>query len=122
MDQYRRVLPRDLFNEADLLKCVARLWIVLGGRGWRDGALFPDAWLPQFLVAQDPGSGSISIANLRFEIRGRRYDLTRPLNSRQPWPLYLECDEHDFDPIGVFDEEGELSPEMVAYLEQSDGA
>lgn len=31
MSTYIRVLPRDLFNEADLLKCVARLWILLDG-------------------------------------------------------------------------------------------
>ena len=26
---YTRVIPRDLFNEGDLLKCYGRLWILL---------------------------------------------------------------------------------------------
>lgn len=32
MARYIRVVPRDLFNEGDLLKCYGRLWILLDER------------------------------------------------------------------------------------------
>ena len=55
--------------------------------------------------------------NLDLIIRGVRYLLARPLNSREPWALYAEeIDTLDTDPIPVFDHEGRFTPEMYALL------
>ena len=110
---YTRVLPRDLFNEASLLKCYGRLWIELDrvtGRSW-----FDQEEVPRFEVDQDPSSGSLSITNIRFIADGREYPLFRPLNARGSWPLYLNAGDDD---IAVFDEHGRLTPEMLLLIGQ----
>ncbi len=46
-------------------------------------------------------------------IAGRSYQLSRPLNSRQSWPLWMsDPDNLDFESIEVFNEDGNLSPAM----------
>lgn len=113
MSNYIRVLPRDLFNEASLLKCYGALWIALDNlEGAKAG--FDEEDVNAFEIGQDPNSGALTVANLTFYVRGERYYLMRPLNSRNPWPLWLEGDDDsDFDPIAVFDDAGNLSVEML---------
>lgn len=114
MSDYIRTIPRDLFCEADLLKMLGRLYILLENRA---DAGFDQETVPVFDVRQDPSSGSISVANLTFSVRGRTYRLQRPLNSRQPWPLWLDDPEDaDFEEVRVFTEEGEIGPEMAELL------
>jgi hypothetical protein len=115
--QYRRVLPRDLFNEANLLKCYGRLWILIEGR--EKQARLEEEYCMRFDIVQDDASGAITISNLYFTVRGVRYRLMRPLNSREAWPLLVEHmdPEADFESIPVFDDEGNFTPEMLAFLE-----
>jgi hypothetical protein len=109
---YRRVIPRDLFNEANLLKCLGALWIALDSLGDHTAVIHePDG---PFDVQQDAGSGAIMVANLPFTVDRRLYYLTRPLNSRQPWPLYAESDEGDC--VSVFDDDGALSDDFRALI------
>lgn len=113
---YIRVLPRDLFNEANLLKCLGALWICLDGYG--TAARFDVEDAPVFDIQQDEGDGSISVANLPFSVGGRRCHLSRPLNSRHPWPLYLSMpDNPDFEVIAVFDDDGGLSDAMLDLIQ-----
>jgi len=113
---YIRVIPRDLFNEADLLKCLGRLWILLDetrghdatvgdASGEHDGTAFD--------IVQDESDGSIYVANVPFRIGRSEYTLFRPLNARSPWPLYIH---HNFNDIRVFDEDGKLSGQFQALI------
>ncbi len=107
---YTRVLPRDLFNEANLLKCYGRLWICLETAG--SCAHFEAERVPFFKIEQGD-SGELYIANLPLTIGDRDFILFRPLNSRRPWPLYVEDDENpDFERVEVFDDEGNLTAAM----------
>lgn len=108
---YVRTLPRDLFNEGDLLKCVGKLWLALE-RERKAGFVEED--VSSFEIEQDPGDGSIFVANLTFIIRGRVHLLYRPLNARSAWPLY--CDTNDGGEVRVFTEEGELSAEFLELV------
>ena len=110
---YIRVIPRDLFNEANLLKCIGQLYIKIESIGFTHVAQFSEGHLSHFQIEQDPSDGSIYVANLQFQIGNRHYHLSRPLNSRQPWPLYASRDD---DSIPVFDEDGTLSIEMIRLL------
>lgn len=115
---YQRVIPRDLFNEADLLKCVGRLWICLTERRDHRAALSEGAGQP-FDIQQNSASGGIWISNLAFGVGGKNYHLERPANSRQPWPLLCESmpDDPDYvDPMRVFDLDGNLSPEFWIFI------
>lgn len=116
---YERVLPRDLFNEADLLKCLGRLWMLLDET--RDHlAEIEQERVAAFEIDQDPSDGSIHVANLTFRIDGRIHQLRRPVNSRQKWPLWVETREGDpdFEAVRVFDDEGNLSEEMVSLIRE----
>ncbi|WP_434716076.1 hypothetical protein [Paraburkholderia sp. A3RO-2L] len=109
---YSRVIPRDLFNEANLLKCYGRLYINLetadapAVKLEHDGAAFD--------VQQDESSGAIFVANVKLKVRGVARRLYRPLNSREAWPLYLALD--DDSEIEVFNEDGSFSGEMLEFL------
>lgn len=117
MSNYIRVLPRDLFNEASLLKCVGRLWILTDETS-NHHARFETEDADTFDIVQDDSSGAIYIRNVVFTVRGVRQRLSRPLNSRGTWPLYLdsEDDDDDADTIAIFDDNGNLSAELLAYI------
>jgi len=66
-----RVIPRDLFNEADLLKCLGRLWIKLDERRDHKGRMvFYGAGERPFEVEQNPSDGSIHCRNVVFDLDG----------------------------------------------------
>lgn len=110
---YMRVIPRDLFNEANLLKCLGQLYIKIESVGLTHVAQFSEGHLSHFEIAQDPSDGSIYVANLQFLVRDRNWHLSRPLNSREPWPLYASRGD---DVVPVFDDDGTLSIEMIRLL------
>lgn len=101
---YRRVIPRDLFNEANLLKCLGKIVLDI-----EDGKL---PWLSYwhdneaFNVVQDENSGAIYCSNIQFFAGKKTLPcFTRPLNSRDHWPLYLEM---PWDSLPVFDDHGNV--------------
>lgn len=108
---YRRVLPRDLFNEANLLKCYGQLWLKTDGMR---GTGFREEDVAEFEIVQDGNSGALTVANLTFVVRGWVCPLSRPLNSRRPWPLYLTAP--DGDEIDIFDDGGDLTAQMQQFL------
>lgn len=107
---YQRVIPRDLFNEASLLKCLGRFWIETERYQPKHVTIEHDG--EPFDVWQDD-DGVLRVLNVVAVINGTPYDLVRPLNSREPWPLYLDTDE---DRIAVFTDTGELTPEILALI------
>lgn len=112
---YVRVLPRDLFNEADLLKCMGRLWIELDRLG-TVGARIVEEDVPSFMIEQDDSDGSIYVSNVTFEIDGVAHRLRRPLNARGAYPLMDLGPDDDFDPIPVFNDDGSFSESFSASL------
>lgn len=110
---YKRVIPRDLFNEASLLKCLGRLYILTDGRDTielthRGG---------RFDIEQSEDDGSISCPGVMIVIGGRLFTHRRPLNSREPWPLYVRpAYDDESDDIAVFDDNGDLTPEFKGLL------
>lgn len=104
---YTRVIPRDLFNEANLLKCYGQLYLELEKLGLQD-LLSSDGGA--FRVVQDPSDGSLTLANVRLP--GVR--LSRPLNSRGAYPLWLHVDdEQEFE---IFEIDGAFTAETQAFM------
>jgi hypothetical protein len=112
---YERVIPRDLFNEANLLKCYGRIEINLETAEAHDVELKHDG--NAFDIQQDFGSGAIFVANLKLVVRGTVCRLHRPLNSREDWPLYFTGENEE--EISVFADDGAFSAEMFAFLKGS---
>lgn len=117
---YTRVIPRDLFNEANLLKCYGQLYLNLEKMGLQD-RLIHEAEDEYFEVYQDQDSGALTISNITLQDRGGDEDvrychLWRPLNSRQPYPLWMRYG--DEDDIAVFNDDGSFTAEMTAFLQR----
>lgn len=69
--KYKRVLPRDLFNESKLLKVLGHLtmWIE-DGYDWMDGVsyVYDDQASDQFICGQDQSDGSFFCENIKFYV------------------------------------------------------
>lgn len=114
---YIRVIPRDLFNEANLLKCYGQIYLNLeklhvNAELVDDGSLENES---HFRIYQDESSGGIFLLNVYLLVRGKRMRLERPMNSRKPYPLYL-YESEESDAIAVFNDDGSFSAEMLAFL------
>ncbi len=106
---YTRVIPRDLFNEAKLLKCMGRLTL-----------LELDRMLPcKMIIVHDDSKpfdiqlmeeGSLYIRNIEVFIKEEpaAFIFKTTLNSKANYPMFVEhksCDYRVFNEAGEFDEE-----------------
>lgn len=103
---YPRIIPRDLFNEANLLKCYGQLALLeLEG-------LLPQLKIEHdgepFQIEMDPSDGSLYIDNIKLIFNGVPLPVSRPLNSRNSWPLYCTVTGNP-----IFDEKGNFIYEAV---------
>lgn len=108
---YYRVCPRDLFNEAKLLKCMGRLCLYIldgitpvemtnsdNGKGFKIGLL---------------DEGSLTITNLTIKIKGKPYLFKTTYNSKANYPLFLQTE--DYEDILVFDDEGNFDADFISF-------
>lgn len=113
---YSRVVPRDLFNESKLLKCIGQLVLDIEDRKI-SGVTYThyDSQIG-FEIRQDESDGSISVANIIFEANGESVRVYTPMNSREKYPLIMET--LDYEEFTVFTEEGKISYDLLEYLER----
>jgi hypothetical protein len=116
---YRRVAPRDLFNESKLLKCLGKISVSI-----LDG-VFYEYGLTDELYDESEGfnieqteDGDIYCTNYKvFDAQGSEIEFVSLLNSRQPWPLYFyNPDEMTYSP--ALNDDGSISQEFFTFLEQ----
>lgn len=110
--EYIRVLPRDLFNEAKLLKCIGRLCLLIHDCTTPCEMAFTEDGKPFKIVLLE--EGSLRVANIHISIKGKIFPFKTTYNSKSNYPLYLEYECCDYP---VFDEEGNFDPEFVAFTE-----
>ena len=117
---YQRVIPRDLFNEAKLLKCLAQLSLLVHDEKCNLRVVHDEhssmVYGNSFEIDQHPEDGSVYCTNLRFyrNSGGRCLDLRSSLNSREPYPL-LCCDEDDAG-VEVFHDDGSLTEDFLQAI------
>ena len=94
---YKRVIPRDLFNESKLLKCLGKisLWIldrkIQGVLEEHDGQPF------RIIQTED---GALYVSNIEYtDTEGNSLHFSTPLNSRAQWPLELLYKDELYYPI-----------------------
>lgn len=119
---YERELPRDLFNEANLLKGWGRLSLLVHDgkapehlriRHAQSDAIGQNG----FVIRQDQSDGSISVINLQLSYGDYRILVSSPLNSRQRYTLEFSIAVLEEEYLGsVLTEEGELSEEFLEVL------
>lgn len=114
---YQRVIPRDLFNESKLLKCIGQLALII-----HDGVNVPrelklshdDSDYAGFQIEQNQDSGALYCANIQMTFAGQPIELALPYNSKEPYPLnYVVNDDDDGR---VFTDEGKLSHGFLVSL------
>jgi hypothetical protein len=118
---YMRVLPRDLFNEAKLLKCLGQLCLLIEDNRLRRLKADHIEEDSGFRILQEESDGSIYCDNLQFisEWHGDTVDLRCPLNSREPYPLLYQdtlsgCEDR------VFTDDGRPTLEFLTFLGEAD--
>ena len=110
---YNRTVPRDLFNESKLLKCLGRLVLLKDEppRGLPIEVNDNDVDDAGFLIHQNANTGGLFCSNLRFYLRGEELHLEVSYNAKNsPWPLVWE---HGSDGGCVFNDDGSLDDEFV---------
>lgn len=107
---YQRVIPRDLFNEAKLLKSIGRLvLLILDGKAL-NGMTYEHDGEPFEVGLLD--EGSLNIKNIHFNMADQRLFFKTTYNSKAAYPLYCEWDYVDYL---VFDEDGEYAQEFIDF-------
>ena len=110
---YHRVIPRDLFNESMLLKCLGSLSLAIldGAEGTSRLSFKHNDEKRGFIIGMDHSDGSIRCGNLILNFMDKfPIDLFHTMNNRQPWPLKFEWLGDTGD---VFNENGSLSEEFI---------
>lgn len=106
---YVRVLPRDLFNDSNLLKCIGKLVLDI-----EDGMLdlsYEHINHRMFDIWQHESDGSTHIVNIDFyDNQNNAILFNRPLNSRKQWPLICDISDNEFN---VFEEDGSYTKEFL---------
>lgn len=112
---YFRIIPRDLFNESKLLKCLGQLSLII-----HDGVGVPAALTLNhtaeeegFYINQDQSSGALYCANLELSYFEREIGLSIPYNSKDAYPLSYSIDN---EAGRVLTDDGKLSSDFMGTL------
>lgn len=113
---YERVIPRDLFNEAKLLKCLGQLCLLIHDEKAGPFISFEHdtAIAEGFHIDQDPNDGGLFCANLKFFFNQWELTLKTNLNARDPYPLLATV--LDSEEFHVFNDDGSLSDEFKEMI------
>jgi len=98
-----RVLPRDAFNDGNILKSIGALTMAIEDKLAGKWTYEYDG-LP-FDIQQDEADGSTSVKNVSFFFDGIPVSVSRPMNSRKSWPLYILWND---ETESIFNEEGQI--------------
>lgn len=113
--KYIRVLPRDLFNEAKLLKCIGRLCLLIHDNTTPIRMSFIDDGKPFEIALMD--EGALTVVNVRVLIHlnddPMEFVFKTIYNRQSNFPLYVEHDGCDYL---VFNEAGNFSEEFNEFI------
>lgn len=121
------VLPRDLFNVSNLLKCLGKIHVgMIDGllpihhMVDVDGEMEQTDYVDQFKISQAE-DGDLFISNVdHYDQRKNFLFLRVPYNSRDPWPLIAYgANEETPDIIEVFHKDGQLTEEFINEINKT---
>jgi len=113
---YQRVLPRDLFNEAKLLKCVGLVCLKILDNQTPCHMSHNEVEGGFEIELMD--EGSLFISNLHIAIKGKIFLFKTTYNSKSNYPLFLQ---YKFVDHPVFDEKGNWDPEFIEFCKTVSG-
>jgi hypothetical protein len=109
-ETYTRVIPRDFFNEAKLLKCMGQLSLKI-----------LDGMLPTGvdILIEESGEpfeinrtidGNIFVVNYYVTVNQMPVQFATKLNSKEPYPLMAIVDYEEYE---VFDNNGNFTTDFI---------
>jgi hypothetical protein len=113
---YQRIAPRDVFNEANFLKCIGQITHFIEAGTLKNVSfnhqLFNNDWV-KFELDSD---GELILKEHLFyrASDGEAINLSRNVNARGEWPILLVTEEWEY--IDIFDSKGEISLEFEEWL------
>lgn len=111
---YRRVIPRDLFNESKLLKCLGQLSLLAHDQ-LLPGLEMDNSGGP-FVIDQRPEDGGLYVrSGVVCSVAKTPLTLYSHYNSKKPYPLL--CANNDWEEIWVFHDDGGVTEEFGAYVQ-----
>ena len=111
----QKVIPRDLFNDGNLLTNYGHLYICLSKIGLQH--LLINSSDDKFEILMDPSNGATSLINVSLiTVTGKKVDLFRPLNSREKYSLMFMEKDDDYDVFNFEDDELKLNKILVDLL------
>lgn len=108
---YQRVIPRDLFNEAKLLKCLGQVALLI-----HDGPIIGARVEYEddgFLIDRDDSSGDLFCSNFSIFVGDTPVWCGTQYNSKDPYPLMFRSEDGDGY---VLDDSGQFSKEFLSYV------
>jgi hypothetical protein len=112
MPKYSRVIPRDFFNEAKLLKCMGILSLKIHDRVLPEGVSIGIVESGEPFNIQLSYSGELYISNYSVLIQGTPVYFYTTYNSKEDLPFY--CCTHDGEEIQVFNPDTSFTPDFVS--------
>lgn len=110
---YTRVIPRDFFNEAKLLKCMGLLALKILDRQTPVPIEIEETGEPFEIVLHD--DGSLQVINYPVIINGRVPRFSTVYNSKDSYPFFVST--WDYEEIRVFTETGEFTEEFIEFCQ-----
>lgn len=112
---YLRTAPRDLFNEAKLLKCLGQLGLHVWSGEARGVRLLDNG--ASYRIGLHQAGYLVATGGIAFFKDEELLWLGTVVNSKEPYPLF--CVVEDVE-LAVFNDDGTLSKEFRAYLEKGE--
>jgi len=113
---YQRVIPRDLFNEAKLLKGWGCIALLVHNEMQPEGVTLEHdtSEHPGFDIAQDPDSADLYITNLILKLYDEKVVIQSSYNSKTPNTLFFigEMMGHEGD---VLTDDGKFTDCFLSY-------
>ena len=117
---YKRVVPRDLFNEANYIKCIGQLALIK-----HDNEINSKLFELKTNLYEEFGSnltinldGDLFDLNTSLIIKNQDYTVYRSANSRNNFPIYISDEKEGL--INIFNEYGALDLEFIEFCTNLD--
>jgi hypothetical protein len=108
--KYTRVIPRDFFNEAKLLKCMGILSLKILDCQLPEGIEITISESGNPFNIQLSDDGSLYVANYQIKVNGQIVEFHTTYNSKSNYPFYASVDYCEYQ---VFDDGGEFTDEFI---------
>jgi hypothetical protein len=109
-ETYSRVIPRDFFNEAKLLKCMGMLALKILDRQTPCDMHIDEGEEGEPFNIELSDEGGLFVSNYHVYVKNTRCTFKTTYNSKSAYPFYCEYENCDYC---VFDESGEWDSEFI---------